>query len=396
MRIQALFIILLLSACTSVPAPQEPGAIDNTPVVDAAPSPVMPDVAPVSEGVATQAVFGSVDSLVKTEDLEYGFLAEPAADGKYPGIVMIHEWWGLNDNIKEMARQLASKGYIVYAVDLYDGQVATDQTKAMELVTKVRGDQAAALSKMESAVKYLKDDGATKVGVIGWCFGGGQALQLSVNEPLDATVMFYGNLIDDQAELQKIKGPLLGIFGEEDQSIPADSVKKFGESLDTLGKDNSIYIYPGVGHAFANPTGQNFAKPETLDAWSQTVKFLNEHLHGDTATESSASDATSGQEAASTEPVSFTMDGDKFRFWMDNMQNPYLRVKDGQTIKITLTAKDMPHDFVVDELDVRTPIAQPGQTVAIEFIAKAGTYEYYCSVGQHRANGMKGLLVVER
>lgn len=208
-----------------------------------------------------------------------GYLAQPQEPGNYPGVIMIHEWWGLNDNIKYMAELLASEGYVVYAVDLYDGEVAENSSRAGELAGSVRNNPEEAIAKMQSATEYLREQGAQTVGSIGWCFGGQQSLQASLNEDIDATVIYYGNLIDDSEQLQNLNGPVLGIFGEEDSSIPVSSVESFEESLNQIGTSNEIHIYPGVGHAFANPSGSRYAAQETQDAWEKTIQFLNENLN---------------------------------------------------------------------------------------------------------------------
>lgn len=206
-----------------------------------------------------------------------GFLAKPKAAGSYPGVVMIHEWWGLNDNIKDMAKQLANEGYFVFAVDLYDGKVAKDAQDAGQMTAAL--DQEKALANMKAAYTYLKNQGVPKVASLGWCFGGGQSMQLALSgEPFDATVIYYGNLETDKNKLANINWPVLGVFGDQDQTIAVGTVNEFDKALDTLNIENEIYIYPGVGHAFANPTGQAYAPEETRDAWGKTVAFLNKHL----------------------------------------------------------------------------------------------------------------------
>jgi carboxymethylenebutenolidase len=217
-----------------------------------------------------------------TEDILYfedtkGYYAAPKKAGNYPGVVMIHEWWGLNDHIKEMAQTLAHEGYHVIAVDLYNGKVAKTQQEAQQYRSSL--NQNAATANMKEAISYLKDQGASKIASLGWCFGGGQSLQLALSgEPLDATVIYYGNLETDTVILERIKWPVLGIFGDKDQTIPVDEVKNFESALTELGIDKEIYIYPGVGHAFANPSGQNYAAQETKDAWTKTLAFLQKHL----------------------------------------------------------------------------------------------------------------------
>src|SRR3989338_487464 len=210
-----------------------------------------------------------------------GYLAQQKEPGNYPGIVMIHEWIGLNDYVKEMARQLAADGYVVLAVDLYEGNVAKNTTEARELSTKVRNDIPTAVANMKSAVQFLKNQNNVdddKIASMGWCFGGGMSLQLALNEKLAATIIYYGQLETDKEKLKIIKWPVLGIFGDKDTSIPVESARQFNKSLDELGIENEIYIYPNVGHAFANPSGMNYAAEETKDAWKKTVDFLDKHL----------------------------------------------------------------------------------------------------------------------
>jgi carboxymethylenebutenolidase len=203
---------------------------------------------------------------------------------KLPAVVMIHEWWGLNDNIKEMADELAGEGYVVLAADLYNGEVATDPNRATELSSSVRENPQQAITNLQSAVQYLAslpNVNSSRIASLGWCFGGGQSLQLALNSeqhPLAATVIYYGNLVNDTNELSKIKWPVLGIFGDQDNSIPVDSVRAFGRGLNQTGVTNEIYLYPGVGHAFANPSGDNYAPQETTDAWQKTLTFLDKYL----------------------------------------------------------------------------------------------------------------------
>lgn len=222
---------------------------------------------------------GSTVSTAQAMDVQYsdgttGYYAYPEARGNYPGVVMIHEWWGLNDHIKDMARELAGNGYHVLAVDLYRGEVAQDATQARTLVSSIKQDEAT--KNLRDATAFLRDKGAYKIASLGWCFGGGQSLNLALSgEPLDATVIYYGNLVTDKAMLSKITWPVLGVFGDQDQSIPVATVQAFDKALDETGIENEIHIYPGVGHAFANPSGANYAPEPTQDAWEKTLAFLH-------------------------------------------------------------------------------------------------------------------------
>ena len=203
----------------------------------------------------------------------------------FPAVVMIHEWWGLNENIKNMAETLAKEGYVVLAVDLYNSQVANTTESAQNLVSKVRENPSESINNLQHAVRYLaslENVNSSKIASLGWCFGGGQSLQLALNAepeyPLSATIIYYGNLVSDQESISKIKWPVLGIFGDQDESISVQSVKQFEEGLNANGITNEIYIYKGVGHAFANPSGDNYAPQETQDAWEKTVSFLKQYL----------------------------------------------------------------------------------------------------------------------
>jgi len=220
---------------------------------------------------------------VETQVVNYfddtqGFLVKPVGEGQFPGIVMIHEWWGLNDNIKEMAEKLSSHGYVVLAVDLYNGEVATTSDQARQLITSF--DTDAGIQNMNFAASYIQENhNVEKLGSIGWCFGGGQSLNLALNnQDMDATVIYYGSLVTDQVPLSSISWPVLGIFAELDQGIPVESVNDFESSLDNLNIPNEIHIYSGVDHAFANPSGERYAPDESKDAWQKTLEFLESNL----------------------------------------------------------------------------------------------------------------------
>jgi carboxymethylenebutenolidase len=201
-----------------------------------------------------------------------------------PAVIMIHEWWGLNEDIKNQADILAREGYVVLAVDLYQGEVATTSDRSRELSSSVRNNPASAIDNLKSAVNYVKSlqivDG-NRIASLGWCFGGDWSLQLALNsseDPLAATIVYYGRPVTDAASLSNILWPILGIFGDQDQAIPVESVKQFAAALNASGVTNDIYLYKGVGHAFANPSGDNYAPKETADAWQKTIGFLEKYL----------------------------------------------------------------------------------------------------------------------
>jgi len=213
-----------------------------------------------------------------------GYLARPADDGEYPAVVMIHEWWGLNENIEHMAEILAGHGYVVFAVDLYDGEVATNSSEASRLSGQVRENPDVAVSKMSRAVAGLRErtDTTERVASLGWCFGGGQSLQLSLSDAdLNATVIYYGTLTTNESTLQRIDAPVLGVFGAEDQVVGIENVREFNRTLGDLGVEREIHVYEGANHAFANPSGESFRPEATRDAWAKTLRFLDENLKDD-------------------------------------------------------------------------------------------------------------------
>ncbi len=223
-----------------------------------------------------------------------GYLAEPVASpGKatggtapapvpLPGLIVIHEWWGLNDNIKAMTRRLAGEGYSALAVDLYGGRVADNPDAAKQLMGAVMADRASASAALRAADQFLKRQGATKVGVIGWCFGGGWSLATALDLPegIDAAVMYYGQPEKDRARLERLRAPLLGLFGAEDKSIPPAAVREMEATLKQLGKNVDFHFYEGAGHAFANPSGTGYRPAAADDAWQRTVAFLRQNLKG--------------------------------------------------------------------------------------------------------------------
>jgi carboxymethylenebutenolidase len=203
---------------------------------------------------------------------------------KLPAVVMIHENKGLNNYIKDSANILAKHGYVVLAVDLFNGEVTSDQNRSRILTSMIRENPIFAIENMKSAVNYLgslENVNSSRIASLGWCFGGGQSLQLALNSkdhPLSATVIYYGvPLTNNTNALANIKWPVLGIFGSKDMAIPVDTVKQFQKSLNQTGITNEIYIYPGVGHAFANPSNTNYAAKETSDAWKKTLAFLDKY-----------------------------------------------------------------------------------------------------------------------
>ena len=245
---------------------------EHTPVANAATQD------PRQAVVAEQVVYTTVNGTPVR-----GYLARPANAGNraLPGLIVIHEWWGLNDNIRMMTRRLAGEGYQALAVDMYTGQVAQTPEQARALTQGVSQNPAAALENLRGAATFLRQQrNAPEIGTIGWCFGGAWSLQaaLQMPEQVDAAVVYYGRTEADRARLARLDAPLLGLFGGEDGGIPVEGVRQMEATLKDLGKNAEIQVYPGAKHAFANPSGQAYDAAAAGDAWQRTVAFLGRHL----------------------------------------------------------------------------------------------------------------------
>jgi carboxymethylenebutenolidase len=210
-------------------------------------------------------------------------LYTPAGTGPFPALIVVHEYWGLNDWVKEQASKLADQGYEALAIDLYRGKVATDPDTAHQLMRGVPDDRAkrdlhAGFAYLQSQPNVKKD----RIGAIGWCMGGGYALDVALQEPtLAAAVINYGHLATDPEALKKIKAPILGLFGAQDQGIPSTDVNKFADTLQKMGKKIDVKIYDDAGHAFENPDNKNppgYRPDDAADAWKRTVAFLGDNL----------------------------------------------------------------------------------------------------------------------
>lgn len=234
-------------------------------------------VEPLREVTAERLAYAEVD-----DELVYGHFAFPSdMIEPLPAVIMIHEWWGLNDNIRAMAERLAAEGYIVLAVDLFGGESATSPEAARQLMLRAVENRASVTANIEQAYAFVTDTaGAPRVASLGWCFGGGWALNTALLFPtdLDAAVIYYGQVTDDEDKLSPLEVPILGLFGSEDRGIKVESVRRFEAALERLGKDHEIHVYEGAGHAFANPSGNNFNAAYAADAWTRTLGFLGTHL----------------------------------------------------------------------------------------------------------------------
>jgi carboxymethylenebutenolidase len=211
-----------------------------------------------------------------------GFLATPEGKGPFPAVVVIQEWWGLDDWVKDQARALAREGYVALAPDLYRGKVTNKEEEAHQLMMGVPRDRA--LRDLHGAFAYLQgrpDVRKNRIGAIGWCMGGGYALALATEEPgLAAVVAYYGAPPSDDAAIARIKAPVLGNYGGEDKGPSPEQVKAFEAALKKAGKRVDVKIYPGAGHAFANVNNpwKGYREDAAKDAWARTVAFFARHL----------------------------------------------------------------------------------------------------------------------
>lgn len=211
-----------------------------------------------------------------------GYLAQPEGEGPFPAVLLIHEWWGLNEGITVLADALAAEGYVVLAPDAYRGQVTAQFPRALWLRLTTPEEQV--FNDIDAALFHLmglENVDPSRVASMGFCFGGGHSLQLGMRESenLALTILYYGAVVTEPDLLRPLTDgqPVLGIFGEEDQSIPVAGVREFEAALNTLDIPNEIIIYEGVGHAFLNE--DNYNEPGTaMEAWQQTLAFLADNF----------------------------------------------------------------------------------------------------------------------
>ena len=209
-----------------------------------------------------------------------GYLATPK-QGSGPGVIVIQEWWGLVDHIKDVCDRFADEGFVALAPDMYHGKTTKSPDEAGKLMMALNIDQAE--KDLRAAVQYLAtQDSMTskKIGVVGFCMGGALALFAATkNQNIGACVVFYGIHPKVKPDLPNLNAPVLGIFGEKDGSVPPDAVHNLERQLKDLGKQVEMKIYPGADHAFFNDTRPEVYKAEAAtDAWQRTIAFLRQHV----------------------------------------------------------------------------------------------------------------------
>ncbi len=236
---------------------------------------------PATSTVAGEKIDISTVSYLSGKDTVTAYLCVPKGGGSFPAIMVIHEWWGLNDWVRGAAERLAREGYVTLAIDLYRGHVAGSSDEAHELMRGVPEDRAS--RDLRAGFEYLKgmkNITPGKIGAVGWCMGGGYSLQAAVSIPeLSATVVCYGRLVTDSAAIAGIRSPLLGIFGGQDRGIPEKSVREFEKTGQGLGKEFNMTVYPDAGHAFMNPGNSGgYREKDAEDAWGRIITFFGKKL----------------------------------------------------------------------------------------------------------------------
>jgi carboxymethylenebutenolidase len=221
---------------------------------------------------------GEMVTFASNGDIAPGYLAKPAS-GRGPGVVVMQEWWGLNENIKGIGDRLAAEGYTAIVPDLYHGKITAEPDEAMKLMMAMNMERAA--KDMAGAFDYLKaSDACTgKIGSVGFCLGGGLSLFISTLRPTDACVIYYGALPGAQPDLSKLKAPVLGHYAENDDWASPTVARALEQQIRDGGNEAEFHIYPGTHHGFFNDT-----RDEVHDAnasktsWERTLAFFRQHL----------------------------------------------------------------------------------------------------------------------
>jgi carboxymethylenebutenolidase len=294
MRTHALVIAILAVtvACSSKSKEKEkepPAPAPTQPTTPTTPTPATPS--PSSTGAVDEAAFKALHQLKTApappragEAIDLAgtraYLSLPkGGTGPFPAVVVIHEWWGLNEHIEHWTDRLAAAGFAALAVDLYGGKVATTPDDAMAAMKAVDSTKASAT--IQAALDFLATDPrikAPKRGVIGWCFGGAWSLQTAIAHPeLSAAVIYYGHLDVEPGSIPKIKAKVLGVFGNKDTAIPPAAVDAFDAALTAAKIDHTIHRYD-ADHGFANPSGERYDETAAADAWAKVLAFLQQTL----------------------------------------------------------------------------------------------------------------------
>jgi carboxymethylenebutenolidase len=219
------------------------------------------------------------------DTLTSGYLALPSGTGPFPALILIHEWNGVVDRVRQVADLFAAHGYVTLVADLYQGKTGNSPPENVALMNEARAHPDRIIANLDAAQKFLRgrSDVSGKIGVMGWCFGGGIALSYALGgAEHEATAIFYGSLVTDPAQLRRIHHPIYGTFAGQDRGIPPAQVAQFRAVLDSLGIRNDLHVYDPVQHGFwlwVDRDSTTNAAP-AADAWQRLVKYLRETLGG--------------------------------------------------------------------------------------------------------------------
>jgi carboxymethylenebutenolidase len=265
-------------------------AQDDAPAASAAPDGPRVALAPTAADQLPPAIIGQGGELQGTS-VQYlpsdasavGYLAVPAGAGPFPALVIVHEWNGLTDRVRQVADDFAAEGYVTLAADLFSGQIGNNPEENMALVQAARGDMPRVISNLDGAVAYLKarPDVTGRVGAMGWCFGGGIALSFGLDGAQhEATAIFYGALVDDPEVLRRMSHEVYGTFARLDGGPSPEQVEAFEAAARAAGIANDLHIYDAVDHGFWLRVDDDPAvrSAPALDAWNRLKAYLGRTL----------------------------------------------------------------------------------------------------------------------
>jgi carboxymethylenebutenolidase len=275
----------------TIPVPNKESAVKRL-VLLAALVALAPRPAPAQQSSIPDAILGKAPPpqgqaarYLPGDTLTRGYLAVPSGNGPFPALILIHEWNGVVDRVRQVADLFAARGYVTLVADLYQGRIGSTQQENVALMNEARAHPDQVIANLDAAQKFLRarPDVSGKIGVMGWCFGGGIALSYALGgAEHEATAIFYGSLVTDPAQLRRIHHPIYGTFAGQDRGIPPTQVAQFRAVLDSIGIKNDIHVYDPVQHGFWLWVDRDPATSTApaADAWQRLERFLRETLGG--------------------------------------------------------------------------------------------------------------------
>ena len=272
-RMAFAFVILVAGASCTGDAPPAQSFQSGPPAADL-PAAILGMAGPLG---------GQSVSYFADDDATVGYLAVPEGVGPFPSLILIHEWNGLADRVREVADAMAAEGYVTLAADLFSGQTGSTPDENRALTAKTRENPDRVIANLDAAARFLRerDDVTGRVGTLGWCFGGGVALSYALGgEEHEATAIFYGSLVTDPEILASIDHEVYGSFAEMDNGIPPETVNEFVSALRAAGVENDVHIYDEVDHGFWLRIDENpeLRTEPALDAWHRLRAYLGRTL----------------------------------------------------------------------------------------------------------------------